>query len=183
MNKKFSKIVIESGILLLIFIAIFIIAFVFFGKNDTLSIKKQEDKKTIVTKEIAIKKEIVDYITKNTKPNDINGTCFVSIENYGFDEKENNTLYVQYYVNCYKLGDKKIMRLNGFTEPAKVIMKKNKEGYEVFKIVKKDYKKKNTFPKKVLKRIKNAKEDGTIKTLKDATDKKAKDYYGDLNIK
>lgn len=181
MNKKFGKIIIETGILLLIFIAVFVIIFVFLGKSDSFLVKKHDNNKEIDNKEIAIKKEITEYLVQHEKPNDVDGTCFASVENFGFDEKNEFVLYVQYYVNCYKLGDKKIERLNGFTEPAKVVIKEKNGDYSVSRIIKKDTT--NTFPKKILKKVNTAKEDGTIKILKEATDKKAKQYYGDLNIK
>lgn len=184
MKKSFNKTMIEIGIFLLIFIVIIVIVFFILNKTGTsLFIEKNGNGEELVSDELEIKKEITNYLANAEKPNDIEGHCFASLENYGFDETEENTLYVQYYVQCYKLGDKVIQTLNGYTIPAKVVMEKSNDGYSVKEVVKPSESNVNTmFPVEIATKLSRAKEDGTIKTLKDSVDKQAKDYYGDLTI-
>lgn len=184
MKKSFNKTMIEIGIFLIIFIILIVIAFIILEKTgNSFFVEKDNDTEELVTDELEIKKEVTNYLATSEKANDVEGHCFASLENYGFDEKEENTLYIQYYFQCYKLGDKVIETLNGYTIPAKVVMEKDKDGYSVKEVIKPSESNVNTlFPAEISVELSKAKEDGTIKTLKDSVDKQAKDYYGDLTI-
>ncbi len=182
MKKSFNKTILEIGIFLIIFIILIVIAFVILEKTGT-NLFETGNEEELTNDEIEIKREITNYLASAEKANDLEGHCFASLENYGFDDKEENTLYIQYYFQCYKLGDKTIETLNGYTIPAKVVMEKDGEDYSVKEVIKPSESNANTlFPVKIATKLSKAKEDGTIKTLKDSVDKQAKDYYGDLSI-
>lgn len=184
MKKGFNKTVIEIGLFLLVFIIILVVAFVILEKTGHSPFVNKENKTQDVSNdEIEIKKEITTYLANNEKPNEVGGNCFASLKNYGFDEEDSNILYVQYYVQCYNLGDKVINTLNGYTIPAKVVMEELDNGYKVKEVIKPGSTNNNTlFPIKISAELAQAKEDGTIQTLKDSVDKQATDYYGNLKI-
>lgn len=183
MKKDFNKIMVEIGMFLIILIIVTVLAFFVLNKTEKFPFVKKSSTNEIKNSEIEIKKEITTYLANNEKANDVEGNCFSSLENYGIDEKEKNTLYIQYYVQCYKLGDKVIKTLNGYTIPAKVVMEKTKNGYKVKEIIKPSESNINKlFPLDISAKLSKAKEDGTIKTLKDSVDKQATDYYGNLKI-
>lgn len=183
MKKDISKTFIEIGIFLLILLIVAIVVFFILEKTGNNPFVNSSNKK-VNTDEALIKREITTYLASNEKPNDVEGNCFASFKDYGTDQKDNNTIYIQYYVQCYKLGENEITTLNGYTIPAKVVLEKNKDNYKVKEIVKPSESNVNSlFPATISVELSKAKEDGTIKTLKDNVDKQAKDYYGDLNIK
>ena len=164
MKKSFNKTILEIGIFLIIFIILIVIAFVILEKTGT-NLFETGNEEELTNDEIEIKREITNYLASAEKAN------------------EENTLYIQYYFQCYKLGDKTIETLNGYTIPAKVVMEKDGEDYSVKEVIKPSESNANTlFPVKIATKLSKAKEDGTIKTLKDSVDKQAKDYYGDLSI-
>ena len=110
MKKSFNKTILEIGIFLIIFIILIVIAFVILEKTGT-NLFETGNEEELTNDEIEIKREITNYLASAEKANDLEGHCFASLENYGFDDKEENTLYIQYYFQCYKLGDKKMGRI------------------------------------------------------------------------